>query len=60
MRKTTLVFKKSILSRLWRWKLIASNGRILDASSEGFYNKQDCIDNAKKTGKALVELTSNL
>lgn len=55
-----LEFKKGFFTGQWRWKLTASNGRILDASTEGFHNKKDCIDNAKKTGKALVELTRNL
>jgi uncharacterized protein YegP (UPF0339 family) len=44
------------LVKQWRWKLIASNGKILCASSEGFFNRVDCVSNAKKTGWALVEL----
>ena len=60
MKTATLIFRQHLITRQWRWKLIASNGRILGASSEGFFNKKDCIDNAKKTGKALVELTTEL
>src|SRR6185295_14230134 len=28
----------------WRWRLKASNGRILADSGEGYKNKQDCLD----------------
>jgi uncharacterized protein YegP (UPF0339 family) len=27
----------------WRWRLKASNGRIIADSGEGYYNKQDCL-----------------
>tara|TARA_R110000868_G_scaffold234980_1_gene488681 strand:+ start:2297 stop:2509 length:213 start_codon:yes stop_codon:yes gene_type:complete len=68
MRKTKLEFiekRKWSISKLkfikqWYWRLTASNGRILDASSEGFFNKVDCIHNARKTGWALVEQTKNI
>ena len=56
--KTSL--KNFRLVKQWRWRLIASNGKILDASSEGFCNKEDCIANARKTGWALVEQTKLL
>jgi uncharacterized protein YegP (UPF0339 family) len=26
----------------WRWRLIASNGKIIADSGEGYYNKTDC------------------
>jgi uncharacterized protein YegP (UPF0339 family) len=35
---------------LWRWRRIASNGRIVGSSSQGYVNKIDCIDNAKRNG----------
>ena len=35
---------------LWRWRRIASNGRIVGSSSQGYVNKSDCIDNAKRNG----------
>jgi hypothetical protein len=28
----------------WRWRLRASNGRTIADSSEGYHNKQDCLD----------------
>ncbi|EIA15711.1 DUF1508 domain-containing protein [Clostridium perfringens] len=34
----------------WRWRRIASNGRIVGASSQGYVNKSDCIENAKRNG----------
>ena len=59
MKTATLIYKQHILTRQWRWKLIASNGRVLCASSEGYFNKKDCIANAEKTGFWLVELTKS-
>lgn len=32
----------------WRWRRVASNGRIVGASTESYKNKQDCIDNANR------------
>jgi len=34
----------------WRWRRIASNGRIVGASSQGYVNKSDCVDNARRNG----------
>lgn len=34
----------------WRWRRIASNGRIVGASSQGYVNKSDCIENARRNG----------
>lgn len=34
----------------WRWRRIASNGRIVGASSQGYVNKKDCTDNAIRNG----------
>lgn len=65
-RKATLEFVSTIglknfkFVKQWRWRLISSNGKVLDASSEGFFNKEDCIANARKTGWALIEQTKLL
>ena len=32
----------------WRWKRIAVNGQNVGASSEGYINKSDCLDNTKR------------
>ncbi|MDZ9281700.1 DUF1508 domain-containing protein [Escherichia coli] len=37
-------------SKEWRWRRTASNGRIVGASSQGYVNKSDCIDNARRHG----------
>lgn len=37
-------------SSKWRWRRIASNGMIVGASSQGYVNKLDCIENAKRHG----------
>lgn len=34
----------------WRWRRISPNGNIIGASSQGYVNKSDCIDNAKRNG----------
>jgi len=34
----------------WRWRRTASNGRIVGASSQGYVNKSDCMDNARRNG----------
>lgn len=41
----------------WRWWLNASNGKTLAVSSEGYHNKQDCLDAitlVKGSASALV------
>ncbi|GGH74387.1 MAG: DUF1508 domain-containing protein [Bacteroidetes bacterium] len=35
---------------LWRWRRTAVNGRIVGASSQGYHNRQDCVDNAERNG----------
>lgn len=37
-------------SNEWRWRRVASNGRIVGASSQGYQNKKDCIENAERHG----------
>ena len=34
----------------WRWRRKAPNGKTVGASSEGYHNKSDCIDNARRNG----------
>ena len=34
----------------WRWRAIAKNGRIVAGSTQGYFNKQDCINNARMLG----------
>ena len=34
----------------WRWRRTAPNGRIVGASTEGYHNKSDCEDNARRNG----------
>ena len=36
--------------KLWRWRRTASNGKIVGSSSQGYVNKSDCIDNARRNG----------
>jgi uncharacterized protein YegP (UPF0339 family) len=41
----------------WRWRLKATNGRILADSGEGYKNQQDCkdaIDRIKASTRAQV------
>lgn len=41
-------------SSQWRWRLVASNGRTIADSAEGYYNKADCL-----AGINLVKASSN-
>jgi len=34
----------------WRWRRIAPNGSIVGASTEGYKNRSDCVDNARRNG----------
>jgi len=34
----------------WRWSRVATNGKIVGASTEGYKNKEDCIKNAERNG----------
>lgn len=34
----------------WRWRRTAANGRIVGSATQGYSNKQDCIDNARRNG----------
>ena len=34
----------------WRWRRKAANGKIVGASPQGYKNKMDCLDNAKRHG----------
>lgn len=34
----------------WRWRRVASNGRVVGQSSEGYRNRADCMANAKRNG----------
>ncbi len=34
----------------WRWRRTATNGRIVGASTQGYVNQSDCLDNAKRNG----------
>lgn len=34
----------------WRWRRTASNGRIVGAATQGYANRADCIENARRSG----------
>ena len=34
----------------WRWTRKARNGRIVGSSSEGYKNRADCVQNARRHG----------
>lgn len=48
----TSIYKDS--SDEWRWKTLAPNNRTIGASTEGYHNKQDCIENAKRNGAGRI------
>ena len=39
----------------WRWRLLASNGKIIADSGEGYFNKDDC-----RHGIDLVKSSTNV
>lgn len=34
----------------WRWRRTAANGKIVGSSTQGYSNRHDCIDNARRNG----------
>jgi uncharacterized protein YegP (UPF0339 family) len=34
----------------WRWRRTAINGRVVGAATEGYINRLDCVENAKRNG----------
>ena len=34
----------------WRWRRTAPNGRIVGASTQGYADKEECIENAVRDG----------
>lgn len=34
----------------WRWRRVATNGRIVGASSESYSSRSACEDNARRNG----------
>lgn len=34
----------------WRWRRLAANGDIVGASTQGYVNRADCLENAKRNG----------
>ncbi len=41
----------------WYWRMLARNGRILDASSQGFSSKQACLNNFERVRVAFKRLS---
>ncbi len=37
----------------WRWRRTAPNGKIVGASTEGYINKKDCQNNARRNRQKL-------
>jgi len=40
----------------WWWKIKSANGNIIAASTEGYINRQDCVDNILATENAIKRL----
>jgi uncharacterized protein YegP (UPF0339 family) len=53
MKTYEVKFRKHLITRQWRWKIKADNGKIIASSSEGFFNRIDCERNAELTGLAI-------
>lgn len=44
------IYRGGLGSKEFRWRVVASNGRIVGASSEGYHNRKDCAGNAIRIG----------
>ena len=49
-------FYRAGFLKKWRWRVTADNGKITGASSQGYWNKEECEYNAKSLGASLVEI----
>jgi len=38
----------------WRWRIKASNNRIIGASTESYHNKTDCINNLIEVAQDII------
>lgn len=59
-KKLVLFIKPKIeayidLAHEWRWRITASNGEPIGASTEGFSSKQNCLKNLKTVADSLHE-----
>lgn len=34
----------------WRWRRVAGNGRVVDASTQGYGSRSACVNNAQRCG----------
>jgi uncharacterized protein YegP (UPF0339 family) len=39
----------------WRFRIVASNGRIIADSGEGYHNKKDCLENIESIETCIKE-----
>jgi len=60
MANTKFSLKQHWLTRQWRWQVKANNGNIIGASTESYFNKVDCVNNAISLGMALTKEDFNL
>lgn len=40
-------------SKQWRWRRTAANGKVVAVASEGYKNKKDAEENARRSGYKL-------
>lgn len=53
MRTATFKLKQHWLTKQWRWQVRAINNKIIGDSTESYFNKGGCIQNAINLGIAL-------
>jgi len=51
---------KTFWRKEWRWRIKAANGKIIGASTEGYKNRVDCVDNLKLLYNVLDEQYNTL
>lgn len=59
MKAKLEIYRSGVFKRVWRWKLRDyNNGKVIAASTEGYSNRADCIDNVFHSRDVLNELPS--
>jgi uncharacterized protein YegP (UPF0339 family) len=48
-------FYQHIITRQWRWRVRANNGKIIGASSESYWNRKDCEHNLEFLSKMILK-----
>jgi len=54
MKASKFILKQHWFTKQWRWQVKAANGKIIGASTESYFNRGDCLQNAINLELALA------